>query len=58
MSIAAFVPFLMAIGGGLVYLVANDPKWSKVAECGRLCMLGGFIGIAIGYAGHVVSLGR
>lgn len=53
--IVAIVPVLMAVAGALVYALSANPK---VAELGRICAFAGFIGVAISYAGHVVSLGH
>lgn len=55
MTIAAAVPVSMFIFGGLVYLLASNPK---VAELGRLCAFAGLFAFAFGWAGHVVTLGR
>lgn len=53
--IIALVPILMVLAGALIYGLSDN---AKMAELGRLCAGAGFIGLAIAYAGHLVTLGR
>lgn len=52
--VIALLPVLFMVIGALVYALAANPK---VAELGRCAFLAGAIGIAVAYAGKLVTLG-